>query len=309
MKVSKNKEKRFRVSYYKTFKEPATKTIIYVVLIGIGYAYLYPLLYMITSSFMSVEDLVNPTVVWIPTKFTLDNFVRAWKVLEMPKALWNSVYTSAIPALAQSLITALIAYGLSRFEFPLKRFWIVLMLATFLIPTQVTLVTKYVLFSTLRLTDTIFATFLPAIFGQGIRSAIFILLYLNFFNMLPKAFDEAAEIDGANTFQVFYKIILPLSLPAIVTTFIFSLVWYWNETLLSGLLLGNKIKTLPLELRDFVVRYAVMFPTADGSAANRINEGIRMAATMITILPLLITYLFLQRQFVESLERTGITGE
>ncbi|MFN3329230.1 MAG: carbohydrate ABC transporter permease, partial [Fervidobacterium pennivorans] len=77
----------------------------------------------------------------------------------------------------------------------------------------------------------------------------------------------------------------------------------------SGLLLGNKIKTLPLELRDFVVRYAVMFPTADGSAANRINEGIRMAATMITILPLLITYLFLQRQFVESLERTGITGE
>ncbi|QIV79203.1 carbohydrate ABC transporter permease [Fervidobacterium pennivorans subsp. keratinolyticus] len=283
--------------------------MIYVVLIGIGYAYLYPLLYMITSSFMSVEDLVNPTVVWIPTKFTLDNFVRAWKVLEMPKALWNSVYTSAIPALAQSLITALIAYGLSRFEFPLKRFWIVLMLATFLIPTQVTLVTKYVLFSTLRLTDTIFATFLPAIFGQGIRSAIFILLYLNFFNMLPKAIDEAAEIDGANTFQVFYKIILPLSLPAIVTTFIFSLVWYWNETLLSGLLLGNKIKTLPLELRDFVVRYAVMFPTADGSAANRINEGIRMAATMITILPLLITYLFLQRQFVESLERTGITGE
>ncbi|WP_213075161.1 carbohydrate ABC transporter permease [Fervidobacterium pennivorans subsp. shakshaketiis] len=309
MKMSQNREKRFRVSYYKTFKEPATKTIIYVVLIGIGYAYLYPLLYMITSSFMSVEDLVNPTVVWIPTKFTLDNFVRAWKVLEMPKALWNSVYTSAIPALAQSLITALIAYGLSRFEFPLKRFWIVLMLATFLIPTQVTLVTKYVLFSTLRLTDTIFATFLPAIFGQGIRSAIFILLYLNFFNMLPKAIDEAAEIDGANTFQVFYKIILPLSLPAIVTTFIFSLVWYWNETLLSGLLLGNKIKTLPLELRDFVVRYAVMFPTADGSAANRINEGIRMAATMITILPLLITYLFLQRQFVESLERTGITGE
>lgn len=309
MKMSKNKEKKFRVSYYKTFKEPATKTMIYVVLIGIGYAYLYPLLYMITSSFMSVEDLVNPTVVWIPTKLTLDNFVKAWKVLEMPKALWNSVYTSVIPALAQSLITALIAYGLSRFEFPLKRFWIVLMLATFLIPTQVTLVTKYVLFSTLRLTDSIFATFLPAIFGQGIRSAIFILLYLNFFNMLPKAFDEAAEIDGANTFQIFYKIILPLSLPAIVTTFIFSLVWYWNETLLSGLLLGNKIKTLPLELRDFVVRYAVMFPTADGSAANRINEGIRMAATMITILPLLITYLFLQRQFVESLERTGITGE
>ncbi|MEN3043324.1 MAG: ABC transporter permease subunit [Fervidobacterium sp.] len=145
--------------------------------------------------------------------------------------------------------------------------------------------------------------------GQGIRSAIFILLYYNFFNMLPKTFDEAAELDGANSFQIFFRIVFPLSIPAMVTTFIFSLVWYWNETLLTGLLLGNNIKTIPIALRDFVSRYAVMFPTADGSAANRINEGIRMSATLITIIPLLITYLILQRQFVESLERTGITGE
>ncbi|WP_448375834.1 carbohydrate ABC transporter permease [Fervidobacterium sp.] len=301
--------KKPRFSYYKTFKEPVTKTIIYVVLIGIGYAYLYPLLYMITMSFMSVDDLVNPTVVWIPTKLTLENFAKAWTVLDATKALFNSVYTSLIPAIAQSLVTALIAYGLSRFEFPMKKLLIVLMLSTFLIPSQVTLVTKYVLFSQLRLTESVLASFLPALFGQGIRSAIFILLYYNFFNMLPKTFDEAAELDGANSFQIFYKIVLPLSIPAIVTTFIFSLVWYWNETLLSGLLMGNKVKTLPLALRDFVARYAAMFPTADGSAANRINEGIRMSATMITILPLLITYLFLQRQFVESLERTGITGE
>lgn len=303
------KDRGFHFSYYKHFKDPATKTIIYIVLIGIGYAYLYPLLYMITSSFMTVDDLVNPTVVWIPTKLTLENFRRAWTVLDATKALLNSVYTSTLPALLQTLVTALIAYGLSRFEFPLKRLWIVLMLATFLIPTQVTLVTKYMLFSQLRLTGTIFSSILPATLGQGIRSAIFILMYYNFFNMLPKAFDEAAELDGANSFQIFYKIILPLSLPAIVTAFIFSLVWYWNETLLSGLLMGNNIKTLPLALRDFVARYAVLFPTADGSAANRINEGIRMAATMITILPLLVTYLILQRYFVESLERTGITGE
>jgi len=127
--------------------------------------------------------------------------------------------------------------------------------------------------------------------------------------MLPRTFDEAAELDGANSFQIFYKIMIPLSVPALVTTFIFSLVWYWNETLLTGMLLGNEVKTLPLALRDFVAKFALMFPSADGSAANRINEGIRMSATLITILPLLITYLILQRQFVESLERTGITGE
>lgn len=305
-----SKAKNFRTSfYYRYLKAPSTKFIIYFILIGVGYAYLYPLLYMITTSFMSVEDLVNPTVNWIPTKITFDNFARAWKVLEATKSLLNSAYMSTIPALFQTFITALIAYGLSRFEFPLKRFWIVLMLATFLIPSQVTLVTKYMLFSRLNLTGTPFVSFLPSLTGQGIRSAIFILLYYNFFNMLPKTFDEAAELDGANSLQIFFRIVFPLSIPAMVTTFIFSLVWYWNETLLTGLLLGNNIKTIPIALRDFVSKYAVMFPTADGSAANRINEGIRMSATLITILPLLITYLILQRQFVESLERTGITGE
>lgn len=305
-----SKMKNLRTSfYYKYFKAPLTKFIIYFILIGVGYAYLYPLLYMITTSFMSVEDLVNPTVNWIPTKITFDNFARAWKVLEATKSLLNSTYMSIIPALLQTFITAVIAYGLSRFEFPLKRLWIVLMLATFLIPSQVTLVTKYMLFSRLNLTGTSFVSFLPSLTGQGIRSAIFILLYYNFFNMLPRTFDEAAELDGANSFQIFFKIVFPLSIPAMVTTFIFSLVWYWNETLLTGLLLGNSIRTIPIALRDFVTKYSIMFPTADGSAANRINEGIRMSATLITILPLLITYLILQRQFVESLERTGITGE
>jgi len=287
----------------------ATKFVLYFILISIGYAYLYPLLYMVTTSFMTVEDLVNPTVSWIPTRLTLENFIKSWNVLEASKTLINSVYLSAVPSILQTLVTALIAYGLSRFKFPFKNMWLFLILATFLIPAQVTIVTKYMLFSRLGLVGTPLVSFLPALTGQGIRSAIFILLYYNFFNMLPKAFDEAAELDGANSFQIFYKIILPLSVPAMVTTFIFSLVWYWNETLTTGMFLGNEIKTLPLALRDFAAKFAIMFPAADGSAANRINEGIRMSATLITILPLLITYLILQRQFVESLERTGITGE
>ncbi|OAA31944.1 ABC transporter permease [Kosmotoga arenicorallina S304] len=290
-------------------KRIAARFILYFILISIGYAYLYPLLYMFTTSFMTVEDLVNPTVSWIPSKMTLENFKKSWNVLEASKTLLNSVYLSAIPSILQTLVTALIAYGLSRFKFPLKRLWLFLILATFLIPTQVTIVTKYMLFSRLGIIGNPLVSFLPALTGQGIRSSIFILLYYNFFNMLPKAFDEAAELDGANSFQIFYRIFLPLSIPAIITTFIFSLVWYWNETLLTGMLLGNEIKTLPIALRDFAAKFALMFPAADGSAANRINEGIRMAATIITILPLLITYLVLQRQFVESLERTGITGE
>lgn len=303
------KTRHWRFSYYKHFKEPANKLILYVILIGVGYAYLFPLLYMVTSSFMSVEDLVNPTVRWIPTRLTLDNFKRSLQVLEYSKSFVNSVISSTIPALLQTFVTALVGYGLARFDFPLKRLWFVLILATFLIPSQTTLVTRYILYSRLRLVGTPLASFVPALFGQGFKSAIFILMYYNFFSMLPKAFDEAAEIDGASSMQIFTRVILPLSAPALVTSFIFSLVWYWNETLLTGMFFGKELKTLPLALRDFVWRYSVLFPTADGSAANRINEGIRMAATLLTVLPLLVTYGFLQRYFVESLERTGITGE
>ncbi|KAF2955429.1 carbohydrate ABC transporter permease [Marinitoga sp. 38H-ov] len=286
-----------------------TKILIYVILIGVGYAYLYPMLYMISTSFMSSEDLINPTIRWLPVHPSLRNFRLAFDVLEVTKTFFNSVYLSLVPAILQTLSTAIIAYGLARFEFPLKKLFFVLVLLTFLIPAQTTLVTKYMLFSRLKIAGTPLASFLPTLFGQGIKSTIFILLYYNFFSMLPRALDEAAEIDGATQTQIFWKIMLPLSIPAIVTTFIFSLVWYWNETLLSGLLVGNSLKTLPLALRDFVAKYAEMFPSQIGNSTNRLNEGIRMAATLITILPLLITYLFLQRQFIESIEKAGITGE
>ncbi|MFN6991943.1 MAG: carbohydrate ABC transporter permease, partial [Fervidobacterium sp.] len=112
-------------------REPGTKFILYFILIGVGYAYLYPLIYMLTTSMMSVEDLVNPTVNWIHTKLTFENFVKAWNVLEASKALINSVFMSVVPAIFQTIITAVIAYGLARFEFPLKNFWFILILSTF----------------------------------------------------------------------------------------------------------------------------------------------------------------------------------
>jgi len=100
-----------------------------------------------------------------------------------------------------------------------------------------------------------------------------------------------------------------MSIPAIVVSLLFSFVWYWNETYLSGLFFGNAIQTLPMKLQSFVDAYSRMYPVSDASLANRLNEGIRMAATLITIIPLLILYALLQKQFVESIDRTGITGE
>lgn len=293
----------------KTFKNILNKIVIYLLLLIIGFAYLYPLFFMISTSFMDMDDLVNPTVQWIPTKLYLNNFKIAANVLNVGDSLINSIIMAGVPAILQTISSALIGYAFARFEFPLKKLWLGLLLFTFLLPVQVTLIPKYIMFSNYSMINTPLTSFLPALFGQGIRSTIFILIFYQFFSSYPKSIDEAAQIDGANHLTIFLRIAIPMSVPAIVVSILFSFVWYWNETYLSSLFFGNSIQTLPMRLQSFVDAYSRMYPVSDASLANRLNEGIRMAATLITIVPLILLYLLLQKQFVESVDRTGITGE
>ena len=196
--------------------------------------------------------------------------------------------------------------------------WFVIILLTFIIPQQVYTIPKYVMFNELKallnndtgLLGSPFAIILPALFGQGVNSAVFVLIYYQFFKMSPKAFDEAAEIDGAGELKIFFNINLPLAGGAILTTFLFSLVWYWNETYISSMFLpdpagiNDTISTLQLALGDFVGTIT----TPDGTV-DTTGEGIRLAATLLIILPMLIVYLCLQRYFIEGVEKSGIAGE
>jgi multiple sugar transport system permease protein len=285
------------------------KLAVYGLLLGIGFVYLYPLIYMVVISLMGSSDLVNPTVKWVPTTFYLGNFKTAVKVLELGKAITTSVLMAGLPALFQTISCALIGYGFARFEFPLKKLWMVLLIAAFIIPVQVTLVPKYMLFDAYKMINTPLPSLLPALLGQGIKGSIFVLIFYQFFRSYPVVLDEAAEIDGAGKFATFFRIALPMSIPAIVVAFLFSFVWYWNETYLAGIFFGKIIQTLPMRLQSFVDSYNRLYPGSDGSTVNRLNESIRMAGTLITIAPLLVMYLILQKQFVESVDKTGITGE
>lgn len=285
------------------------KLIMYGLLLGIGFVYIYPLIYMVVSSMMDSTDLVNPTVRWVPSTFYIGNYKVAFKVLEAGKSMGTSVLMAGIPAIFQTTSCAIIGYGFARFEFPLKKMWMVLLIAAFLIPVQVTMVPKYMLFDAYKMINTPLPSILPALLGQGIKGSIFVLIFFQFFRSYPIVLDEAAEIDGAGKFTTFFKIALPMSIPAIVIAFLFSFVWYWNETYLAGLFFGKSIQTLPMKLQSFVDSYNRLFPTSDGSTLNRLNESIRMAGTLITITPLLVMYLLLEKQFVESVDKSGITGE
>lgn len=279
---------------------------IYALLLIFGFVFIYPLFFMLLRSFMPMMDLFNPYVYLIPSRFTLDHYLQIFSKINLLDALSNSIFLSFVSAFFQAVSCGLMGYGLSRFEFRLKKVYMALAVATFIIPGQVLMIPTYLGYSQLGIIGSPLSFFLPAAMGQGIKSAIFILIFYNFFGTIPKSLDEAAQIDGASFLKIFYKVAVPLSIPAVILTMIFSIVWYWNESYLITLYI-EKARTLPLQMAT-VLSTMENLANRDPNVAQ-MNVNIKMAASVITIIPLLIFYGFFQRQFVESVDKSGITGE
>jgi multiple sugar transport system permease protein len=281
------------------------RVVLYALLIIIGFVYVYPLLHMLSYSLKSLADLLDPTINVLPSSLYLENFSNALLVLNYVPLFFESLTVTLIPAILQTMVASLIGYGFARFQFPLKKLWFALLLATYLIPPQVTMIPRYVLFFNIGILETIFSIIIPATFGQGVSSAIFVLIFYQFYLMVPKALDEAAQLDGATRWGIYTKVAIPLSLPSFLTAFLFSFVWYWNETYIARLFLGSGGETLLIRLYNFVSAYNDIL----GGGSNVANEAIRMAATLLIIAPLIVAYFILQRLFIEGIDRSGITGE
>lgn len=286
------------------------KFCIYAFILIVGFVFVYPLLEMVSKSFMTVKDLVNPLIVWIPSSLDTSNYEKALHVLNFWESVKTTLYVSILPSLLQMISCSLVGYGLARFKFAGKGVVIAMVILTFLIPAQVTFIPQYLMYKDLGLLYSLKAYLLPALFGQGMKSAIFILVFFQFFSQLSKSLVEAAQIDGANNMTIFFKIAVPTAVPAYLLTFLLSMVWYWNDTYFASMYFGTEIKTLPMNLAAFEAQFSKMYPAAAGmSDPNMMNEGIQMAGTMLNILPLVIIYFFTQRWFMEGIDKTGITGE
>ncbi|BCJ95295.1 ABC transporter permease [Anaerocolumna cellulosilytica] len=311
-----NKDKFRKVFLGSKDRQGAVPTLIkYVLLIGIGFVYLYPLMYMISTSLMSLDDLLDASIKWIPSNFYIGNYKNAFKVMNFWKSLKDSIILAGLPTLIQVGTCAVIGYGFARFEFRGKKIMLAILLFSFILPAQVTMMPTYVLFTNLKLIGTLHAFNLPALLGQGVKAQIFILIFYQFFKQVPQALIEAAHIDGAGYFKSFFKISLPSATPAILVVFLFSIVWYWNESYLTTLFIAGKgtgsanaWTSLVVELKNFENIYE-QYNQGNQQQLGNINESIKMAGTMLSILPLLLMYGFLQKYFVESIDRTGITGE
>ncbi len=284
-------------------------TLLYAVLTAIGFVYLYPLLYMAVTSFKSPDDLLNPMVQWVPTQLYLGNYLKAYRVLDYPNTLLATVLMSVVPTLVQVWACALVGYGLARYRFWGKSLLFLFILATFIIPPQDTVIPQMLTYRRLGLLGHQLALIIPAAFGQGFKSAIFILIFYQNFISLPRALEESARLDGASDFGIFTRIALPGAVPAFIVSIIFSVVWYWNETYLTTIFLEGGLQTLPMQLAKFAQAYENLYPSGMVNIFDRLNEAVKMSGTFLTILPLLVMYFVLQRWFVESIERSGLAGE
>ncbi len=286
---------------------------VYGLLICIGFIYLYPILYMVSASFMTLDDLLDSSIQWIPSTLNTANYRQAASSMNYGNSLLQSFMIAGLPTLCTLLSCSLTGYGLARFRFRGRGVMIGLIILTFVLPSQVTMIPTYVMYNRLNINNSLWAFIVPALLASGLNAPIFIMIFWQFFRTVPQALIEAAKIDGAGPFKSFYAISLPSAAPAFITVALFSFVWYWNEFYLTqlyvhGVLTDSGLTTLIIQLQNFNANYNTYAQTASGGATN-LNESIKMAGTLLAVLPLLILYFVLQRHFVESIDRTGITGE
>ncbi len=300
----------------------AAQILVYALLITVSYVFLFPLIKMISLSFMSQTDLIDPEIDYIPKDFTFSNFRVSFIVLDAWNSLWNSFWFSGLLAVSQVIVSALTGFAFARYNFKFKRLLFILILISFIIPVPVMLIPRLMMFGNLqdffrdffanpdiRLIGTPTPQIIMAFLGQGVNSAILILIFFNFFRMIPTVLYEAAKIDGANAFQQFWHITIKISLSTIVVVFLFSFVWNWNETYITGLFYKD-FQSLTAQLGRFDNGFRSAAPdSANQGGEARVTEAYKMAATLLSMIPLFVIYFIAQKQFVEGIEQTGITGE
>lgn len=286
-----------------------------LLIIGLSFMILFPLFTKIVRSFMTWEDMTDPTVYYIPRNFTLDNFKYTWSALNYPLTLLRATAISLLVAVLQTAACTTIAYGLARFKFRGQKLMFALVMVTFLVPPQAILMPLYLKFryfnplqliigqglmSGISLLNTVWPMVILSLTGLAFKSGLYIYLLRQFFTNLPMALDEAAYIDGCGNLRIFTKIMLPNALPMIATCFLFSFVWQWNDYNYTSMLAPN-LPTLPMA----ITRLQQLLESAKATALSATTRG---PAFLLMIIPLVVLYLFTQRTFVESVTRSGIVG-
>lgn len=299
-----------------------------VLLIGISYVILFPFWTKIAGSFMAPEDFVDVTVRLIPKHFTLDIYKAIINELGYWEAFVNTLVLSLSTALIQTFVCCLIAYGLAKFKFKGNNLVFMCVMLTMIVPHQTLQLSlfmefryfdilgifnllgggvieslKVLPFTDLNLTNTYWPMIIMSLGGLGFKNGLYIFMLRQFFKGVPDELEESAYIDGSGTFRTFIQIILPLSIPTMITVFLFAFSWQWTDDFYTTLFFTTTKTTLMPDIVDIPKTLETNY-----AGQNLYYSAIRNTCGMMIILPLIIMYLFCQRYLIQGIERSGITG-
>lgn len=294
----------------------------FILLFGMCFMILQPILNKISVSFMEEQDLYNPVVVAIPEHFTTDNYALAAEIMDYSHSVVNSLVISLTIAVLQITVCTLVGYGFARFDFPLKKFWFACVLMVVLVPPQTISTSLHLHFrffdilgifkattgATVNLRGSVLPYYLMSAGCMGLKNGLYIYMIRQFFRNIPKELEEAAYVDGCGTLKTFVRIMLPDAKPILTSCFLFAFVWQWTDGFYSRLFLGRiglvstSLSTIIDGLGAYLQRLLGVSQVPSVGYANCISS----TGTLMIIVPVLVLYLFAQKGFVESLSSSGI---
>lgn len=306
--VSLRRKKRLREIIWPFFR--------FFILFGLGFVILYPLIYMLSCAFRESSDMTDPTVMWITRHYTLDIIRETINAMDFGNTLLNTLKLNIGCSVVQVISCAITGYGFARFKFRGKSIMFGIVIMMILVPAQIISLPLYTQFRyfgikgifSINLIDSMACMYLPAATGNGIRSGLMILIFRQFFRGMPKELEDAAYLDGCGPFGTFLRVMMPNALSSLLTVFLFSVVFYWNDYYVSSTFFTNN-KTVSLMLKNLSSQLSLMlFNDATVQISEREQIVWMEAGCLVSIMPILIMYIFLQKYFTEGIERSGIVG-
>jgi len=277
-------------------KNKTSNFFVHVIVIAIGFIMLYPILWLIFSSFKPNEHIFSD-VSLIPKKITLEHYVDGWQGIgriPFSRFLKNSFFVSIMSVIVNVISCSMVAYAFGRLDFSLKNIWFAIMMLSIMLPTHVTNIPRYVMFNKFGWIDTYYPLIIPKILATD---GFFIFLLVQFIRGIPTDLDESATIEGCGPIQIYWRIIMPLAKPALVTTALFTFLWTWDDFFNPLIYLNTPEKfTVPLGLRMFL------------DSTGESNWGSMFAMSVVSLIPSFILFLTMQNYFVEGITTTGIKG-
>jgi ABC-type glycerol-3-phosphate transport system permease component len=286
-----------QLPYSKTFLSAlGGYSVLYALLFGLGFVFVLPFLYLISSSLHDIRGIFEVPFRWIPDPVQWNNYVDAFSTLPFHKFLLNTCIITFSVIIGTLFSSSLAAYAFSRLKFKGRDTLFLVCISTMMLPGQVTMIPIYVLFSKLGWIDTFLPLIVPSFFG----APFFIFLLRQFFLTIPYELDEAALLDGASRFRIFWNIILPLSKPALATVIIFTFIGTWND-FMGPLIYLNSTDNVTLTLGLSLLKNRVI-------SSGIVQWHLLMAASIVVLLPNIVIFFLAQKQFIRGITLTGMRG-